>query len=215
MNTYEPSSSGAHRYQKKGYVYAQQIINRNFVAKKKEGYQNGNAGDYLLQAPEGEQWTMDKETFDNTYELELLSRHTRMLDGILEYNEDDSSSIENFKSVRYLTHESMSCLTKCDSLLFDIFAFDKTSSHHSLSSLATFLFQRRGLLNEFNIDPKVFALFIDEVEDTYHDNPYHNRIHAADVLHSTNYLINTTCLKDFLKPVEIMAVYFNFIYSVY
>lgn len=48
MTTYEPSSSGAHRYQKKGYIYAQQVLHRNFMAKTKDGYQDGNVYIYYL-----------------------------------------------------------------------------------------------------------------------------------------------------------------------
>lgn len=151
---------------------------------------------------------MTSELFNATYEPEILTRHTRMLDGILEYNEEDDKQQQQQqmnKSVNYLNHETMSYLKQSDQLCFNIFKFSEISQYHPLSSLALYIFQRRGLLNEYNIDPNTFSLFINEVESTYHDNPYHNRIHAADVLHSCNYIINNSTLRDKLLSSEILA----------
>ena len=36
----------------------------------------------------------------------------------------------------------------------------------------------------------------------YRDNPYHNRVHAADVLMTTHYLLKA-------KPLEVHTVYMN------
>ncbi|KAG5507645.1 hypothetical protein JKF63_06594 [Porcisia hertigi] len=46
-----------------------------------------------------------------------------------------------------------------------------------------------GFLQRFNIDEKVALNWISAVEAGYHGNPYHNSMHAADVLQITHFII--------------------------
>lgn len=207
MKTYEPSAGGPHRYQKKGFVYAQQML-KDFKARTKDGYQEGKAGDYLLQDPAGEQWTMTNENFQKTYEPAILSRHTRMLDGILAFSEGDEGEEAKIESLNDpLTIEVQSLLNDIDSQTFQIFKLTELTDHHPLTALATFIFQKRKLIDYFNISMETFTAFINEVEGTYHDNPYHNSTHAADVLHSCNYIISHTILERKLDMKSKFAVY--------
>lgn len=49
---------------------------------------------------------------------------------------------------------------------------------------------KNRLLHKFGIDEQVALNWISAVEAGYHNNPYHNSIHAADVLHITHYILS-------------------------
>ena len=56
--------------------------------------------------------------------------------------------------------------------------------------------QDRDLLKTFKITPQTFLTYMMHVEDHYHrDTPYHNAIHAADVVQSTHVLLSATALE--------------------
>lgn len=90
--------------------------------------------------------------------------------------------------------------TECDSLLkhltrwdMNIFTLAKVSQGRPLTALGMKLFETTGLIEEFKIDPLVLTRFFIAVEEEYGrapEVPYHNNVHAADVLHSTSVLLN-------------------------
>jgi len=56
--------------------------------------------------------------------------------------------------------------------------------------------QKRGLLNAFKLVPKTFVTYLMHVEDHYRrENPYHNSIHAADVVQSSHVLLSIPFLE--------------------
>eukprot|EP00758_Cryptobia_borreli_P002458 Tbor_TRINITY_DN3045_c0_g1::TRINITY_DN3045_c0_g1_i1::g.17430::m.17430/K13755/PDE1; calcium/calmodulin-dependent 3',5'-cyclic nucleotide phosphodiesterase len=52
------------------------------------------------------------------------------------------------------------------------------------------LFFRHGLMQKFRIDERTLINWISVVEAGYHPNPYHNSMHAADVLHITHFILS-------------------------
>lgn len=59
-----------------------------------------------------------------------------------------------------------------------------------LSTLGCHLFEQLGLVEAFGMDRAKLAAFLCQVEKGYDDeNPYHNRAHAASVLHMTHALL--------------------------
>ncbi|EPY19529.1 3',5'-cyclic-nucleotide phosphodiesterase [Strigomonas culicis] len=52
------------------------------------------------------------------------------------------------------------------------------------------LFWKYDLFKKFNIDEQVALNWVSAVEAGYHGNPYHNSMHAADVLHVTHYILS-------------------------
>ena len=57
-------------------------------------------------------------------------------------------------------------------------------------------FQDRDLCHTFKIPEKVLLTFFVTLGDHYvSDVPYHNSVHAADVLNSTNILLNSPALQ--------------------
>lgn len=49
---------------------------------------------------------------------------------------------------------------------------------------------RHGLMQKFKIDERILLNWLSVVESGYHGNPYHNSMHAADVLHITHYILS-------------------------
>ncbi|CAH8591959.1 unnamed protein product [Schistosoma turkestanicum] len=91
----------------------------------------------------------------------------------------------------------------------DIFEIDRLSNGHALTTVAYRIFQKRDLLKTFCIDPRVFVRYLLKIESTYHaDVPYHNSMHAADVLQTSHFLLQAEALDDVFSDLEILAVLF-------
>lgn len=58
------------------------------------------------------------------------------------------------------------------------------------------IFEKVGLFKSFNIPVNQFMNYFMALENGYNDLPYHNRIHAADVLHACYYL-TTSAVPNF------------------
>ena len=69
------------------------------------------------------------------------------------------------------------------SFSFNSFALHEATAGHPLSVLAFFLLHKSGLISAFGMHPIKLARFLRKIEAGYPlSNPYHNSIHAADVL---------------------------------
>ncbi|KAJ1557520.1 cAMP-specific 3',5'-cyclic phosphodiesterase 4C, partial [Cladochytrium tenue] len=65
-----------------------------------------------------------------------------------------------------------------------------------------------GLLGRLNINVDKFISGMATIESGYRaDLPYHNSIHAADVLHCMNYLVNKPAMRCLFSDLEIFAIY--------
>ncbi|KAI1728568.1 3'5'-cyclic nucleotide phosphodiesterase domain-containing protein [Ditylenchus destructor] len=71
---------------------------------------------------------------------------------------------------------------------FPIFAFAERHNRTVLSRITYAIFKEANLFRIFKLSPTKFFNFFHSLESGYWDIPYHNRIHAADVLHGTFYL---------------------------
>uniref|UniRef100_A0A0N4ZB52 Phosphodiesterase n=1 Tax=Parastrongyloides trichosuri TaxID=131310 RepID=A0A0N4ZB52_PARTI len=71
---------------------------------------------------------------------------------------------------------------------FPIFNYAFSYPERILSRMAYRIFDNCNLFNIFRIDRKKFFHYFCALESGYWDIPYHNRIHAADVLHACYYL---------------------------
>ncbi|VIO93534.1 35-cyclic nucleotide phosphodiesterase family protein [Brugia malayi] len=71
---------------------------------------------------------------------------------------------------------------------FPIFRFAERYPTTTLSRIAYSIFREHGLFRIFKLSPNKFFNFFHSLECGYWDIPYHNRIHAADVLHGCYYL---------------------------
>ncbi|XP_077083963.1 3',5'-cyclic-AMP phosphodiesterase 4C isoform X4 [Siphateles boraxobius] len=91
----------------------------------------------------------------------------------------------------------------------DIFKISKYSGNRPLTVAMYTTFQERDLLKSFKIPVDTFITYMMAVEENYHsDVAYHNSIHAADVVQSTNVLLSTPALEAVFTDLEILAALF-------
>ncbi|KAJ1177212.1 hypothetical protein NDU88_002473 [Pleurodeles waltl] len=99
--------------------------------------------------------------------------------------------IEDFTLELMLVENHESLISKLNNWNFPIFDLvDKTGGKAGsiLSQVTYTLFQDVGLFEIFKIPSKEFMNYFRALENGYRDIPYHNRIHATDVLHAVWYL---------------------------
>jgi len=72
---------------------------------------------------------------------------------------------------------------------FDAFKLSDISCGHPLSTLGYYIFHTTGLIAKFNLKPVRLARYLRMAEAAYKDNPYHNKIHAADVLQTMSVIL--------------------------
>ena len=83
-------------------------------------------------------------------------------------------------------------LKDCHKWEFDIFKLEKAAENKSLEIITSHLFSLYNLFQSLSMDNGKFLNFIKLIQAGYHkDNPYHNSIHAADVVQSFYYLLHT------------------------
>ena len=72
------------------------------------------------------------------------------------------------------------------------------------------LMMRHGLFQKFKVDEKIFLNWLSAIEAGYHGNPYHNSMHAADVLHITHFILSKGGLvkKINLTDEDVLAALF-------
>ncbi|KAG8348507.1 putative 3'5' cyclic nucleotide phosphodiesterase [Trypanosoma vivax] len=67
------------------------------------------------------------------------------------------------------------------------------------------LLMKYQFLHKFNVDEHVALNWLCRVEDGYHCNPYHNSMHAADVVHITHYILSKGGLVERCKLSDIQV----------
>ncbi|XP_073506687.1 cGMP-inhibited 3',5'-cyclic phosphodiesterase 3A isoform X2 [Phyllobates terribilis] len=72
--------------------------------------------------------------------------------------------------------------------IFDLMEITGQKSGRILSQMSYRLFDDMNLLETFKIPVREFMNYFHALENGYRDIPYHNRIHATDVLHAVWYL---------------------------
>ncbi|KAI1232587.1 cGMP-inhibited 3', partial [Lamprotornis superbus] len=98
---------------------------------------------------------------------------------------EQSSTLE----AMLLDHDSL--IEKMNNWNFQVFDLVKEMGDQSgriLSQVTYTLFQDTGLFEIFKIPTQEFMNYFCALENGYRDIPYHNRIHATDVLHAVWYL---------------------------
>ena len=91
---------------------------------------------------------------------------------------------------------------------FDIFGFHAIAGQRTLSCICAYLFDEMGIFEQFQVRRETFASFITAIEDGYHTDaevPFHNNIHAADVVLNTYFLLQTPALQSSFTPLDCFA----------
>ena len=63
-----------------------------------------------------------------------------------------------------------------------------------------------GLCGKLNINEAKFLQFLLEVDDAYLPNPYHNKLHGADVMTSSHYIIKKTGFLNQMNDLELFSL---------
>eukprot|EP01116_Phalansterium_solitarium_P017504 TRINITY_DN4328_c0_g1_i1.p1 TRINITY_DN4328_c0_g1~~TRINITY_DN4328_c0_g1_i1.p1 ORF type:complete len:758 (+),score=285.67 TRINITY_DN4328_c0_g1_i1:3227-5500(+) len=97
-------------------------------------------------------------------------------------------------------------LEKVDDWDFDIFQVAELTNNRPLFFVAYSLFQQHDLMRAFQIDDNNMRRFLAVIEEGYEaSNPYHNAVHAADVLQTLNYMIVHGGLNKYMTQLDIFA----------
>ncbi|XP_069327275.1 cGMP-inhibited 3',5'-cyclic phosphodiesterase 3B isoform X1 [Eulemur rufifrons] len=109
-----------------------------------------------------------------------------------EAQNEQQPNVEQEVSLDWILVEDYdSLIEKMSNWNFQIFELVEKMGEKSgriLSQVMYTLFQDTGLLDIFKIPTQQFVKYFCALEDGYRDIPYHNRIHATDVLHAVWYL---------------------------
>lgn len=94
-----------------------------------------------------------------------------------------------------------------DDWTFDVFALTEAASGQVIKYVAYDLLNRYGAMHKFKISPGVLETFLHRIEEGYcrYRNPYHNNLHAVDVMQSMHYCLCNTGLMNWLTDLEIFA----------
>jgi len=77
---------------------------------------------------------------------------------------------------------------------FDVFHVSELSAQQPLLHVGITIMSHRGLLRVFHVKNSKLVSFISEIEALYLDNPYHNKLHAAEVVQTTHaFLYQASC----------------------
>uniref|UniRef100_A0A6P4EVK3 Phosphodiesterase n=1 Tax=Drosophila rhopaloa TaxID=1041015 RepID=A0A6P4EVK3_DRORH len=98
-------------------------------------------------------------------------------------------------------------LKNLDDWTFDVFALTEATSGQVVKYVAYELFNRYGSIHKFKIAPGTLEAFLHRVEEGYcrYRNPYHNNLHAVDVMQTIHYCLCNTGLMNWLTDLEIFA----------
>ncbi|XP_030383379.1 calcium/calmodulin-dependent 3',5'-cyclic nucleotide phosphodiesterase 1 isoform X2 [Scaptodrosophila lebanonensis] len=98
-------------------------------------------------------------------------------------------------------------LKHLDDWTFDVFALAEAASGQVVKYVGYDLFNRYGILHKYKISPGVLENFLHRVEEGYcrFRNPYHNNLHAVDVMQSMHTSLCNTGLMNWLTDLEIFA----------
>ena len=76
-----------------------------------------------------------------------------------------------------------------------------------LASMGLYLLQRSELLDRFHIDEQILCRFLHQIEGMYNPNPYHNALHATDVLQTLHAILHRGGVAHYLDDVGLLACY--------
>ncbi|KAJ3031521.1 UNVERIFIED_CONTAM: hypothetical protein HDU68_003057 [Siphonaria sp. JEL0065] len=115
--------------------------------------------------------------------------------------------LENLEAV-FRSSETRGLLMRVPEFNFPIFDLAKSTDGRPLLALGYHLIQESGLLSSLNLDSCKFINFMATIESGYHASlAFHNSIHAADVLHCINYLVQTPSIRAVFTDLELLAIY--------
>ncbi|KAJ3090896.1 Calcium/calmodulin-dependent 3',5'-cyclic nucleotide phosphodiesterase 1C [Quaeritorhiza haematococci] len=125
--------------------------------------------------------------------------------GSVATSRDSMSSVNDFNAQMTL----VSLLERVDHWNWELFELNDASRGWPLFTLAHYLFLRSDLYSKLHIPKDTFLSFLTKIETGYHpEAPYHNSLHAADVLHGVNWLKDRSTAYVQPTDMELLTLYF-------
>jgi hypothetical protein len=86
---------------------------------------------------------------------------------------------------------------------FDIFGLNEATNGNALAVGGMHLLLSMGVLDKLPIPKDKLATFLINIERGYDaSNPFHNALHATDVMYTTNYFLQAPLLRDMTGPLD-------------
>ena len=90
---------------------------------------------------------------------------------------------------------------------FDVFSLDKVTKKKPLSTMGLKVLYDSGLTEAFTFSESTLLNFLDRIEAGYNNVPYHNAVHAADVLQACHFYIHRGLMRKWMTDLEVLALY--------
>jgi len=122
------------------------------------------------------------------------------------------ASLNDVHSFLAPTPEVNKWLRKADSWdEFDVWQYQAVSDGYPLSRLFLHYLDGADLFQRCGINRNTFINYVRKLEEGYLNVPYHNNVHATDVLHATHYMLKSKLLSKICKkfPLLHFAAYFS------
>eukprot|EP00002_Diphylleia_rotans_P019375 TRINITY_DN374_c0_g1_i3.p1 TRINITY_DN374_c0_g1~~TRINITY_DN374_c0_g1_i3.p1 ORF type:complete len:791 (-),score=133.34 TRINITY_DN374_c0_g1_i3:753-3125(-) len=87
----------------------------------------------------------------------------------------------------------------------EIFRLNELTGGHPLIFATLTILKKHNLITRFQINEAKLMNFLKEMESGYPDNPFHNRIHAADVTMNMNYILHRPRVVASLTDLDKLA----------
>eukprot|EP00276_Gloeochaete_wittrockiana_P005201 CAMPEP_0184660618 /NCGR_PEP_ID=MMETSP0308-20130426/34441_1 /TAXON_ID=38269 /ORGANISM="Gloeochaete witrockiana, Strain SAG 46.84" /LENGTH=530 /DNA_ID=CAMNT_0027101309 /DNA_START=290 /DNA_END=1882 /DNA_ORIENTATION=+ len=96
-------------------------------------------------------------------------------------------------------------LSKVGEWDFDVFELDKLTDGRPLFTMVYTLMLKHDFLHKFQIKDVVMRKWLKSIENAYNKNPYHNAIHAADVVQTFYHFVTTSPMFAELSDLDLFA----------
>lgn len=100
------------------------------------------------------------------------------------------------------------CMDQLDRWTANIFQINEFSNGHPLVCVTYTILKERGLMKTFGLNPNTVITYLMHLEDHYNTNPYHNRIHGADVAQMLHVMLGCQALDNVFTDLEVLAAVF-------
>lgn len=117
-----------------------------------------------------------------------------------------SKWIGNFERLSFHTPSKLTFTTQKMKNLFKLNFFCIEYNGIGLFKVAFSVFTSFHLLENFNITSELFFTFLYKLRSLYNDSPYHNMIHAIDVLQYYAYQIKMASIDKVFNSLELLAI---------
>eukprot|EP00002_Diphylleia_rotans_P040140 TRINITY_DN9462_c0_g2_i2.p1 TRINITY_DN9462_c0_g2~~TRINITY_DN9462_c0_g2_i2.p1 ORF type:complete len:1118 (+),score=211.18 TRINITY_DN9462_c0_g2_i2:69-3422(+) len=123
---------------------------------------------------------------------------------------DPQKAVAKYKNPELSMNHAELWVTNVDPELVDALTswsfnpFDLTEPQMIMLSVT--MFEQLGIMEAYDVNDAQLAIFLNDVRTNYHKNPYHNFVHAFDVMQTCFSIVMGTPLRDVLTPLEKYAL---------